>query len=76
MAKKMNDANSLFEAVSKARELGYGQIFTTSYAGDNEYKKLVFKNEDYAVLGCEAYDYAEVLPIDHYDVKELMEKEN
>jgi len=75
MAKKMNDANSLFEAVSKARELGYEQIFTTSYAGDNELKKLVFKNEDYAVLGCKAYDYAEVLYLDHPDVVELMEKE-
>lgn len=76
MAKKMNDANSLFEAVSKARELGYEQIFTTSYAGDNKYKKLVFKNEDYAVLGCKAYDYAEILPIDHYVVKKLMGEDN
>lgn len=72
MTKKMNNASTFTDAVDKAYELGYGQIFTTSYAGDNEYKKLVYKNEDYAVLGCEAYEYAEVLEIDHPDVKELM----
>lgn len=76
MARKNNNSNALEEAVSKANELGYYQIFTTSYAGDNEYKKLVYKNDDYAVLSCEAYEYAEVLPIDHPDVKELMGEDN